>query len=338
MRIERSIKKNGTLAPSAINLLRQIQSQHQFLHERARRSPLAVYNVSVEQLLSDFVAVLDAYQETADFIATKRKAAPGGDTHYESLLAAQKSLIHSLQAHIDDCYSILASLVDPTTVRTNASTIRFTDKWLDRVGFPTILQFRDAVSECRNDRLAPLVNGLKHRQNRLRGLYFENANEVRLGYYLEEPDVNGVIGPSAAIHEDSNSAFSFAKDLRLAAFNVYRLSEALVDAVSGALRHYHGVTLQPELTKNENDNWSSVIGRVVGIKPLVFPDEIDKPYPYFSLTKDHEDTELVMIYPVTLIPLRFPQGMKINWLSKGDGVSRTFRIPYVKPSKYGRAL
>jgi hypothetical protein len=282
------------------------------------------------------VDVLDAYDKTTDIFASNRNAEPSGDSHYEPLLIAQKNLIHSIQAHIDDCYSILASLVDPATVPTNASRTKFTDKWLDRVGFPSISQFRIAVSECRDSRLAPLVNGLKHRQNRLRGIFFQNADEVRLGYYLEEPDLNGVIGPSAAVHEDSNSAFSFAKDLRLAAFNVYRLSEALAAAVTVAQQHYHNVTLNSERAA-ESERWLKVIKRIVGIKPLVFPDEIDKPYPYFSLTEDHEDTSLVMMYPVTLIPLRFPQGMNIRWLSKGDGVSRTFRIPYVKPSRYGRA-
>ena len=181
MRIERSIKNDGTLAPTAINYLGQIPSHFHFINQHTRRAPLAIYNVSVEQLAADFEKALDEYESTLNFISSHERNMPTGDDFYRGLLDAQKSVILSLQAHIDDCYSILASLVDPAIVPHKANKIRFADKWLEAVNFPTLSSFSVAVAECRGNRLAALVNGLKNRQNRLRGIFFHNSNEVRLG-------------------------------------------------------------------------------------------------------------------------------------------------------------
>lgn len=90
MRIERSIKRDGTLAPSAVNFLGHIPSQYQFVHERARRAPLALYNVSIEQVLKDFTTVLDEYDKAGAFISNNRDKLTGGD-YYEPLLLAQKN-------------------------------------------------------------------------------------------------------------------------------------------------------------------------------------------------------------------------------------------------------
>ncbi|HYX72365.1 MAG TPA: hypothetical protein VE732_06315 [Nitrososphaera sp.] len=335
MRIARSKNQDGTLAPSALNYLGHIPDNCHFINQHARRPPLGIYNVSFEQLIADFSNLLDEYFKTREFIRENTNKLPSGEGYYEGLLKAQKDLIHSLQAHVDDCYAILASLIDPATVSPKVTKIRFTDRWLDAIGFPTLDRFKKSISEYRDNYLAHLVNGLKHRQNRLRGIFFYNAREIRLGYYLEEPDVDGVPGPSFNLHEDGNSAFSFAKDILFNLYHVYYLSEMLVEAFSEALQHYQSFTLNPQKVSSENDKWLGVIRLALRIQPQVFPSELDKPYPYFSFNENDGDQSLVLMYPVTLIPLKFPQGMRIFGIFKADGVSKTFRIPYLKPSKYG---
>jgi hypothetical protein len=335
MRIARSKNQDGTLAPSALNYLEHIPDNYHFLNQHARRPPVGIYNVSFEQLTADFGNLLDEYFKTREFIREHANEFPNGEKYYEGLLKAQKDLIHSLQAHVDDCYAILASLIDPASVSAKVAKIRFTDRWLDTIGFPTLDTFKKSISEYRDNYLAHLVNGLKHRQNRLRGIFFYNASEVRLGYYLEEPDTDGVPGPSFNLHEDGNTAFSFAKDILFNLYHVYYLSEMLVDAFSSALQHYQSFTLNPQKVSSENDKWLDVLRRAFRIHPQVFPSELDKPYPYFSFTENDSDQSLVLMYPVTLIPLKFPQGMRIFGIFKADGVSKSFRIPYLKRSKYG---
>jgi hypothetical protein len=181
------------------------------------------------------------------------------------------------------------------------------------------------------------VNGLKHRQNRLRALFFQNEAKVRLGYYLEEPDAQGIPGPSANLHEDCNSAFSFARDIRFNLYHVYYISEMLIETVKGALRHYHSFDLSPQKAVTENEKWLDIVRRTSSIKAEVFPDEVDKPYPYYSLTEDRDDSSLVVMYPVTTIPLDFPPGMRITSFFEGDGATKTFRLPYVRRTKHGAA-
>ncbi|MEK6284025.1 MAG: hypothetical protein AABN95_27080 [Acidobacteriota bacterium] len=335
MRIARSKDQDGTLAPSAFNYLVNIPDNCCFLNQHARRPPRGIYNVSTEQLVADFSNLLNEYFKTREFIRDNVDKLPSGEEYYDSLLKAQKDLIHSLQAHVDDCYAILAALIDPATVPPKVAKIRFTDRWLEAIGFPTLDRFKKSISEYRDGYLAHLVNGLKHRQNRLRGIFFYNSSEVRLGYYLEEPDSDGVPGPSFDLHEDGNSAFSFAKDILFNLYHVYYLSEMLVDAVGGALQHYQSFTLKAQKVGYENDKWLDVLRSVLRIQPQVFPNELDEPYPYFAFTENDGDQSLALMYPVTLIPLKFPQGMRIFGIFKADGVSKTFRIPYLKRSKYG---
>lgn len=335
MRIARSKNQDGILAPSALNYLGHIPDNYHFINQHARRPPLGIYNVSFEQLIADFSNLLDEYFKTREFIRENTNKLPGGEEYYEGLLKAQKDLIHSLQAHVDDCYAILATLIDPSTVSLKVAKIRFTDRWLDAIGFPTLDIFKKSISEYRDNYLAHIVNGLKHRQNRLRGMFFYNADEVRLGYYLEEPDMDGVPGPSFNLHENGNSAFSFAKDILFNLYHVYYPSEMLVDAFSGALQRYQSFTLNPQKVSSENDKWLDVLRRACRIQPQVFLSELDKPYPYFSFTENDSDQSLVLMYPVTLMPLEFPQGMRIFGIFKADGVSKSYRIPYLKRSKYG---
>ena len=331
MKIVRSKNQDGTISPSALNYLTSIPNNFYFLNQHARRPPLGIYNISFAQLTTDFSNLLDEYFETVEFIRRNVGNLPHGDSYYNGLIKAQKDLIYSLQAHIDDCYTILASLIDPTNVTDKIAKVRFTDKWLEKLKFPKLVQFKESISEYRNSYIAQLVNGLKHRQNRLRGIFFYNYNEVRVGYYLEEPDTNGIPGPSLRLHKDGDSAFSFAKDILFNLYHVYYISEILVNAVREALQHYQSFYLDyQKVSTAENEKWINVIRRVSIIHPLVFPDEINKPYPYFSFAEDNSNYSLTLMYPVTLIPLEFPQKMRVCWISEGDGVSKSFRIPYLK--------
>ena len=239
MKVVRSVQHDGTLAPRALNYLGEIPERYLYLHSHARRHPLGIYNVSLDQLEKDFGRLLAEHSETLKFL--KGNVHIDGtlikdnfNTGYNDLLDAQKSLIHSLRAHIDDCYAVLASLVDPSNLPAKSATITFTARWLKAVKFPSLDMFNDAISFYKNEYLGPLVNGLKHRQSRLRGLIFYKYSDVRLGYYLEEPDVDGIPGPSPSVHKDRNSAFSFQRDMYFNLYNVYFISEVLAEAVSAA--------------------------------------------------------------------------------------------------------
>lgn len=145
MRISRSKHQDGTIAPSAVNYLHQIPDGYYFVSTHARRPPIAIYNVSFGQLTDDFNQVLDNYFNTKEYIYKNLDQQPNeAQTRYSQLLKAQGNLVLSIQAQIDDCYAVLASLVDPTAAP--SVNERFTDRWLRRIAFPTIDQFKRDIS------------------------------------------------------------------------------------------------------------------------------------------------------------------------------------------------
>src|SRR5947209_656999 len=117
MDIVRSFEQDGTIAPSALNYLGEIPKQYLYLNHHARRHPLGIYNVSLEQLEKDFDKLLAEYFGNLKFLRENvhidgtliRDNLSEG---YIDLLEAQKNFIHSLRSHIDDCYTVLATLVD----------------------------------------------------------------------------------------------------------------------------------------------------------------------------------------------------------------------------------
>jgi len=340
MWVVHSVKQDGTLAPVAVNYLGEIPERYLYLNNHARRHPLGIYNVSLEQLEKDFGKLLGIYFEELKFLRDNigidgTLLRDNFNAGYSYLLEAQKNLIHSLRAYIDDCYAVLASLVDPASLPSKAASVTFTDKWLRAVKFPSLGAFNDAISFYKNEHLAPLVNGLKHRQSRLRGLFFYKYSDVRLGYYLEDPDVDGIPGPSPNVHKDRNSAFSFKRDIVFNLYGVYSISEALVEAVKGALLHYHSYNLTPQKTDFRHDTWLEILRQASDLVESSFPDEIERPFACLTLTDKDEDSALCLRYPVLMYPPRFPQGMHIMGTIHLDGVGKTYKVPYLQRSKYG---
>jgi hypothetical protein len=340
MNIIRSVEQNGTIAPCALNYLGEIPSQFLYLNQHARRHPLGIYNVSLEQVEKDFDKLLTRYFESLKFLR--------GNIHidgnlikdnlnegYDDLLLAQKGVIHSLRAHIDDCYSVLATFIDPTNISGKPANTNFTDRWLKSLNFSSLGSFNDSISSYKNDYLAPLVNGLKHRQSRLRGLFFYKYDDVRIGYYLEDSDIDGIPGPSPNVHKDRNSAFSFGRDILFNLYHVYFISEMLVEAVKAALEHYHSYSLKPRSVESRSEIWLKILRQVSEIRPSAFPDEIERPFACLTFADKGEQSSFFLRYPVLMFPPRFPQGMRVMSTIHLDGVGLTYKLPYLQMSRYG---
>lgn len=340
MWVVRSARQDETLAPVAVNYLGEIPEKYLHLNNHARRHPLGIYNISLEQLEKDFGRLLRVHFEELKFLRDNIGAdgtllRDNFNTGYNDLLDAQKNLIHSIRAYIDDCYAVLASLIDPASLSNKAASVSFTDKWLRAIKFPPLDTFNDAISFYKNEYLAPLVNGLKHRQSRLRGLFFYKYSDVRLGYYLEDPDVDGIPGPSPHVHKDRNSAFSFTRDIVFNLYGVYSISEALVEAVKTALFQYHAYTLTHRKTDSRHEAWFTILRQASDLAPSFFPDEIERPFACITLMDRAEDSALSLRFPVLMYPPRFPQGMHVMSTIHFDGVGKTYKIPYLQRSKYG---
>jgi hypothetical protein len=233
------------------------------------------------------------------------------------LLKYQESLLRSLQEHLDDCWLILKTLIDPASA---TKTPLFADRYVIKNRLPWAKSFQDALTAYKST--LRIANKLRHQQGRLRGVAVWLPSGAHLGYFLEEPDANGIIGPSPEIHPD-RGAISFARDLGWHLFNVYLCSQKLVSAASKALEA-RGLNIQPKACANDK-NWQKVVSFAVRIPTAYFPKELAKNFAGFHLSGDGQT--LTIKFPEH-VRLTFPGPIRATCSTVVDGHSPSFKVPF----------
>ena len=316
MKISRSLNNDGTVGPIALNFLPGIPQNYVFFREHQLRHPASIYNLSLDKLTKAFIAVVEEYGKDT----TRFSVEPNGTFDIKGLLQAQEHLLHCLQEHLDDCYLILKTLIDST--KTNARSIA-AKAFVADSKLPGAKSFAQATDEYRSS--LALVNKLKHNQGRLRGCGIYPGDGIYLGYFLEEPDKDGVVGPSPEIHPN-RGAFSFARDLKWRFFLLYSLSGKLVKAVERALSGLYQISLpKAALPQQKTDDWNRLVALISKIPNAIFPREVDSGVATIHLTDDGQE-----------LTMRFPDRIRIAYKSAagravvstvGDGFSRQFKVP-----------
>jgi hypothetical protein len=189
------------------------------------RHPESTYRLSLAKVRERFVKVAEAYLDLTAQMSIPNVESAG----WRSLLDNQENLLRSLQDHLDDCYLVLRAMVNPQTAKMASS--QFNDEYILK-NLPGAKAFSEAVVGYKTS--LRIANKLKHQQGRLRGVAVRMPDSVHLGYYLEEPDENGTLGPSVEIHPD-RGGLSFAGDLRLRLFHIYDCSRLLARAIQRAV-------------------------------------------------------------------------------------------------------
>lgn len=312
MKIIRRVSTDGTLRPVSVNLLGQIPPEALFHVAHRLRHPEAIYNLSLGRLAAAFAKTIEAY-----FSVTERANENSATFEAADLLRQREDLLRKLQEHLDDCWSVLKALVDPLSATRSPL---FTEKYVVENKLPGARSFRDAIAGFKSS--LRIANKLRHQQGRLRGVAMWVPGRPTLGYFLEEPDAQGVIGPSSDIHPD-RGAFSFARDLTWRLSDVYMCSEKLVSAVRRALGA-RGVRVEPKVTA-EDKEWEKLLSLVSKIPVAFFPKELRKPSVSFSLG---ERAKVLTIKSPEHVHLIIPQPVKMTCSTEGDGHSRVFAVPF----------
>lgn len=234
-----------------------------------------------------------------------------------ALLDSQANFLHALQEHVDELWLILKSLVDPSSAMKKPV---FADRYVLENKLPGAKTFQAAISDYK--RTLRIVNKLKHQQGYLRGVAIWLPDRPHLGYFLEEPDSQGYIGPSPEIHPD-RGAFSFASDLRCHILNVYLCSEKLANATKTALGS-RGAQLQAG-TSAAVKGWADVVTRVSALPEDYFPKEVTKSAANFVLEKTTRT--LTIDYPIRL-RLNFPARINTSCSTVIDGHTPKFKVPF----------
>jgi hypothetical protein len=314
MEITRRLSRDGNFCPPAVNILGQIPDSALFHVAHQLRHPDSIYSFSLQKIAGELANVMDGYFSKMD--EYRGGVQEGFDV--TDLLRSQESLLRALQEHLDDCYLILKTLVDPATAR---HTPLFADKYVVENRLPGAKSFRSAIQDYK--RSLTIANKLRHQQGRLRGVAMSLPTGAHLGYFLEGPDAAGLIGPSPEIHPD-RGCFSFSRDVNWHLFNVYYCSEKLVEAIDAALVVLHGVNVQPRPAEPIQE-WDRVVSLACRIPQALFPKELQRHTGIFRY--DSNGQTLTVKFPEH-VRFTFPPHAKVTCSSVIDGHSPSFNVPF----------
>ena len=291
-----SLAHINTPAVSALEAANDIETFHARL---ALRPPKGVYAISMQQVV-DRISSVARKTITLPKIDDSGKAVDDARNEYVTALDA---MLDACMEHLDDLNSVIKCFF---TSENDPKYKKIYD------------EFKKAIRPYRNH-VAKMVNKIKHEQGRLRLICHESALGQIIGYFIESSDENGVIGPDPEIHILGQTAFSISRDLRFHLCGIFFVAAQLAQAVYKACGI--GVNGKPQ----HNQRLIEMIQEIAAISPMFFPDELKKPFPAVKITS----SKLHLTFGLqNLERARAPSHGKLSVSYRGDGVSRSFRIPY----------
>ena len=315
MQITRSIKSHGTLEPEAICWLKTIPDLCLHHVSQGVRHPESTYRLSLARVSEKFTSVAEGYLAlTEEEMSTPNVE----ESPWRTLLENQDSLLRSLQDHLDDCFLVLRALIDPATAKPASS--HFAEEYVTK-NLPAAKAFQAAMAGYKTN--LRITNKLKHQQGRLRGVSVRMPSSVHLGYYLEEPDGTGAMGPSPDIHPD-RGCFSFARDLGIRLFDVYNCSRQLAKTVQAAMSTLHDIKLA-ELPPAPSAGWKKLIDTVSQLPMALFPKELCKDIA--RITFENDGSTLAIRYPYRM-RIVLPRPVSVTISAEVDGNSPTISVPF----------
>ena len=300
---------SGFLGPEAFEILGSEFSETLYFRRQRRRHPLGIYNVSMLRLTEALEKVVDEYVA----LASEMPAQISSGDWSKDLLQFHERFLHTMAAHLDDCNSVLYCFF-PTKKAARKD---------DRVK-----SFGKSVEPYR-DHVAKVINKLKHDNSLLGALAFIGDGYFVPGYFVQGIHEDGAIGPDPDVHENGDTGFSFARDLRLHFIHIFYLSKSLAQTIR---------RINKPSAHAPNDHVDSWVTRIAiklnGAADVYFPNEMRLPNPWIRVTeKEKRKLEMSLTYrkdrpkPKSIRSLvRHKLEIVINY--GGDGTSPSFKTPY----------
>lgn len=317
MLIRRSLAHDQNLMPSAFGAIASIPDACTFSAEHGLRQPKSAYGTSLRLISAQWLKALDELDHLRSEYLWK-----GNADHMPVVIDAYTQLLHRINEHHDACYSVLRSLCPAS----EAKATQIDTQFLDRAKLAGWKQFRDATKEYRENHIGLIVNTLKHKQGELCPIYFKSAIEFRPGYYLRDILPGGAMGPSGKLHSGGNTAFSFARDMLMHLWWLYRIGELLTTAIATALRvrHAHALVITPQ--GSGDANLTVVLERCAQLKPEFFPDELLKPY--LRVLFQPTQAAVTLEFPTTARGIRMSPELTVVTQFVVDGAHLSEKMPY----------
>lgn len=305
MQIREEHSSIASALPKAARVLQDLRGVVTYEADYSARHPFAAYNISLESIGQRFTSVITCLNQLEYQFQMSPSSTQASDL---ALLEATDHLLDSLMEHMDVCGGIIRNFC-PASAETQFKK--------------QLASFKTAVNPYRKH-IACVDNYIKHNQGKLRSIRFSWASGMCFGYFVEGPIAEGGLGPVECIHPGSNSAFSFNRDLKFHICSVFAIGAELAHSL-----HEIDKRLTPLPIAKSNDGrdsaWGKAVQAAAKLPNVFFPDEILKPVPVVKISNDKVLIDFAAHRPKISQP---PSPCKIGLTFGGDGVTRTFKMPY----------
>ncbi|MCI1277553.1 MAG: hypothetical protein LKG23_01080 [Nitrospira sp.] len=300
----------GICPASYSRLARQLNASL-FNLNHGLRHPFGIYGISLGKCAGRFEDVIKALDPFLSVVNSRQVRAEW----FDPLLDAEERLLYSLEEHFDDCFSVLDCFFVETNMRKSNGHVKGFAKRLRPYSKP----------------IGELVNKLKHKNARLRGILLSQDSEIVPGYFLEGIHPDGSIGPDPSIHGGpfGLTAFSFFRDLRRHFVNLFVTSTYLAEVLDQV-----GAKTCPD--DGSKHTWGAELGKQVAALPTTYyPNEVELPNPWMEYAGEEKSTPTLTLSLGNTAPCAksfraWPRTseFEVRVIYRGDSVTRSFKLPY----------
>ncbi len=285
------------ISPQGKSLLRLLQATPAERLPEGQRHPASLYAISLSQTLRRLEDVIEALQ--AYTLSVQLDAQDHAD---QDLAASSTALIKQMARHITDCRAILAHYCGP-----DSAVCRELEQSMAAFAPARLLQ----------------AQHLHENLGQLRPLSFKADTAVVSGFLIEAPDEQGRPGPSPAIHQGRNTAFSYNLYLRRLFLEITLLNTKLHDLLKRNAGLREGST-----GPSENQELIKLAELLARLPTYVFPDEIRSNLPHIFTKAEGTALTAIITMPSLKKPQLPPTPCTITVSYAGEDQER-YRIPYM---------
>jgi hypothetical protein len=304
-------EKQRNPIPAVGGLLATLGDTTLFYAEQGLRHPLGIYNQSLTKIGKRAVELLTKLART---IEDELAVLGAGQSHLDALLDANDHFLDALIEHVDDCKAVLKGVLGPEE------------------SYRAISAFGKAIEPYRNH-IGAIVNLIKHQQAAFSPVQFSWPGNICIGYFVATVNDGLTVGPSRIIHRDGNSGFSFNRDIPFHLCGIFFVGEKLRDQLVSSRPILRSLGSESAIggEKSSEAPWTRALLMSSQLPRVFFPDEIRLSPPLISVDNNR--------VRVTYAPSPFkrakppPSGAKVSVSFSGDGVTKSFKMPYFGSQK-----
>ncbi len=296
-------------------LLKSLNSDQLTNLEHGLRHPLGIFNVSKMRFLNSLNTFLDEYENGKNI---------------KKLNEMHLEIMESFNAFIDDSYHILKCFFHSHELNLNR---KFAYEQLKNV-IPEILNNYYGNIKPLGEIYSLINNSVKHNHARYNSISIKSIYGKNLGYFIESIDQDGVIVPNMKIHpkfKGKHTGISYNYDIKRVFIYWLKICDYLEAEIRKVLV-MKSIAINEEVPYDESDldMYSSLfklIKKISKLKEYYFIDEYDKGVSKFEF----KEKQIEIVFPAPLEYKRnlfFPQNYEVQVHFSGDGVSKSWVIPY----------